>query len=156
MKIITLLLSSLFVMAGCSTHSQPTEESSVVLEEMNKEKAMIHLEEITYRFVNASLDENGSFDQKSEAQAGLSRIESERADITVNYDTSEPKVSEILSIAEWTEKALKEMLAEDFNAATGTAEIVGGEISEYSKEYLDGELPPTLKTMLRIEELKNQ
>lgn len=157
MKKVVFLLSSLFVLSGCTSQELPAEESSsIVLEEMDKENALIHLEEITYRMVNASLDENGSFEQRSEAEAGLAKIDSEREKILGQYDPNDPKVEGVLTIADWTEKTLEEMLAEDFTAATDTAVIVGGEIADYASEYLDGKFPPSLETFLKIQEITEQ
>ena len=157
---LLLMIGTALLMVSCTNDNNDSGDFSsndmeevIVEEEMTVIKAKDHLEEISYRLVNAAYDEEGSFEKRSEIQAGLNKINSQREIINETYDTNESITRDLLLIADSVEETLNLMLNESNEAYDSSVET-GKLIGIYSTNYLDGELPPSLQTMSDIEQIR--
>ncbi|MCR1290101.1 hypothetical protein [Shouchella clausii] len=157
MRKVLLVLLSVFMLSACGGKSEmpadaETEESvSEKNNEMTATAALNYLEQITERYLNSVEYEDGSFEQKSELQAGIKRCEAIISEIEEKYKADLPIATEMIDLANGVKNTLQDMLDGDNNNLENKNHAIGILIGNISGEYLDGELPPTLKYNLEMD-----
>lgn len=158
MKKVLFLILSLVLLTACNGGSEATadtEESEPEVSkssEMAETAALNYLEQITERYLNSVEHEDGSFEQKSELQAGIKRCEAVIAEIEDKYEEDLTIASELIDLANGVKNTLQDMLDGNDDDLKSKNHAIGVLIGNISEEYLDGELPPTLKHKLEAAE----
>lgn len=148
-KVLLLTIGLLLFLIACGPKetTEPIEEDDPIekKDEMTETTALHYLEEVTYRYVNASELPVDSFEQTSELQAGVSRSESIIEEIESEYATEEGLPKEIIELAKLTKEACQDILDGNYDADYDNSFAIGEKLGQISSEYLDGEMPPTIK-----------
>ncbi|WP_203334324.1 hypothetical protein [Planococcus beigongshangi] len=137
---IVFYMFLLLVLTACTNETDQVVESAVTQEEMSKEDALKYLEDMTFRLVEATFEEDGSFEQKSVLHATTAKVESTTAEIKEKHETS-PLAEEIIEIGWSVELGVEKGLAGDFGLMEIHLSQVTEEVKEISAKYLDEELP---------------
>ncbi|GGB61316.1 hypothetical protein GCM10011409_43200 [Lentibacillus populi] len=154
-KLLVLLVFLSLVLSACGDNSDDVDASGDDAEEVTEkqsemtEKATLnYLEQITYRYLKGSDLENGSFEQKSELNAAMARCDAIVEEIEEKYSVEDPLPSKIINLSKKVKDASQEILDGNYETNYDNAVLIGEELGEISKTYLDGELPPTAKFMI--------
>lgn len=146
MKRTFLIVVLSLLLAACGSDAEvQTEQTPEKREEMSQAAALVYLEEVTYRYVDGAEMPVGSFEQKSELEAGIARSESVIEEIETEYVTDSGLPKEIIELAELTRKACQDILDGNYEADYDNSYAIGKKLAEISNTYLDGEMPPTIK-----------
>ncbi|GAB3801401.1 hypothetical protein [Virgibacillus kimchii] len=144
-KFLLILLIPVFLMGCSGNNDQEVEASEDKKEEMSESAGLNYLEQITYRYINASYEDDESFEQRSELQASVKRAETMKEEIQEKYDEDVEIAAELILLADIVIKASEEILDENYSRVYENSEQIGFMIGDISNKYLDGELPPTAK-----------
>ena len=146
-KIIAVPLFVLLLMlTGCNNVPLEDEETIEKQEEMTQEEALDYIEQFTYRLVEASLEEDGSYSQTSFLQAALAKYESTTKKINDKYNDS-PLTKRILKLGDHAELGAEKGLEGDLIIFRIHLDLIIEEVKEISAEYLGGELPISIKVL---------
>ncbi|ARK28783.1 hypothetical protein [Halalkalibacter krulwichiae] len=152
-KVLLLLLSCIWVLGACGADAEEVVSEDVAEKktEMTDTEALNYLEQITYRYIEGVNEENGSFEQKSALQAGLRACDTVIAEIEEEYGGDVTVASEIIDLANGVKNTMREVLDGNYDDLEDKNYAIGVLIGSISEEYLDGELPPTLKYGLELD-----
>lgn len=146
-KLIAIIsISLLMLLAACSGEVNDKDQPTVTKEELSQDEAMDYLEDITHHLVMATLEKDGSFEQKSSLNAAIGRSESLTEEIREKYLES-PLSEEIFQIANKVELGAEKGLNGDFHSLEILLSMVIEDVKEISDEYLNNELPITIKVL---------
>jgi len=149
--LLSIVLISLVACGDGNETQKPAEEPIKEKKtEMGKYTALNYMEEMTGRYLGIDDHKTGSFEEKSEIQASISKSESILAEIEEEYDTEQPLIKELTILANAIKGVSEQMLEGEYDK--DRAVLIGEQVGEISRTYLDDELPPTLK----IKMLSNQ
>lgn len=135
-----LLLS--LILTACQSNDDDIEANEN--EEMTNEDIMEYLEQMTYRYVEALENEDGSFEQRSSLQAAIGRAESVYEEIEEQYEDS-PILESFAEIRSNAVLGAEKGLEESFVYMEIHYETIEEIVQEISEEYLDGELPTAMQ-----------
>lgn len=138
MKRLFVLLTVAIFLVACGDKGEVLETKT----EMTKEETLEHLEQITYRLIEAWEDDAGSFEQKSSLQAALGRSESVMEEIQEEYGEI-PIIDNLDEVGSLVRVAVNDSDEVIDNIKIEIyLEMIVEEIQEFPN--LDGELPPTI------------
>lgn len=151
-----LLLSVLLV--GCSSDSnsetRSVENDSAEIEkrdEMLPSGVLAYLEQMTGKYLSIGLFSDTKEKRQKFISEAITDVRLAMNEINDEYDENLPVVKDLLRLGEVTEDALNKLLVGDNSTEYEDSQKGGQIIGDISREYLDGELPPTIRIMTGIE-----
>ncbi|WBX81334.1 hypothetical protein PD280_06325 [Virgibacillus salarius] len=158
MKKIFFVLMFFVVIIGCESNETLKEESNTNDEEIeDKQDEMLesailsYMEQMTGKYLMVDTYETGSKEQQKALDKALTDVNIAVLDIEDKYDSNLPVVKELNNLAESVSFAINELIAGEYSTKVDNSEKVGTYVGEISRNYLDGELPPSVKVHTGME-----
>lgn len=107
-----------------------------------------YMEQITFRYFNSSELDNNSFEQKSELNACLGRVDSITKELKEDYP-EDPLALMIIDLGETVKVGCQDKLDGKHELDYDNSFEIGQHIGIISETYMNGELPPTAQFMIQ-------
>ena len=157
MKRFILLTLTTLILFGCSGGSKVEIEKDAVAaenekrDEMSSAEILYYMEKMTWRYLSVdSFSHTGEKQLKYLTEATLD-AKSSTLEIEYEFDRNIPVVPDLLKLGAVIEDALNELLMGDESTKYDNSVKIGQIIGDISREYLEGELPPTTKRLTGME-----
>jgi hypothetical protein len=148
--LFVLLFSSLLV--GCGSNEESIEvinandpETEDLKDEMLESRIKAYMEQMTGKYILADTYENKSEQQQKLLNEALTEVNLATLEIEDEYNPDLPVVKDLNDLAESVSFAINELLSGEYSTKKENAVTIGGHVGDISRNYLDGELPPSIK-----------
>lgn len=155
-RLIYLTLTAL-ILFGCSSGLKKEIEKEAAAsknekrDEMSSAEILYYMENMTWRYLSVDLfSHTGEKQLKYLTEAALD-VKSSTLEIEQEFDSNIPVVPDLLKLGVVIEGALNELLMGDKSTKYDNSVKIGQIIGDISREYIEGELPPTTKRLTGME-----
>ncbi|WP_339147650.1 hypothetical protein [Sutcliffiella sp. BMC8] len=155
MKKLIILFTSLFFLVACSDEIKEDayveEEEKKV--EMSENLAFAYLEQLTGNHLMLDIHEDGSPEKNKALDLALTELNITTTEIKDEYNQDSPIVKDLLEISDVIRFSIDEMLMGEYSTKYENSVQAGGLVGDFSRTYLEGKVPPTLRAVTGIESL---
>lgn len=172
MKKIVLVLFLLVLLVACSSNDEQSADDEISEDvetvnaeesekkEMSKTDALYYLESITKEYMGISTHDVFDEDTINLLETGIDNIDLAIEEMEEEFDSSDPLMLAVKEMGDVVKNISEDLLAApEVNGemvGEGSHEI-GIYLGEISRDYLDGELPPTVEnTLQELDEAENE
>jgi len=120
--------------------------------EITETATMDYMEQITFRYYNSGELDNDSFEQKSELHACIAKVDSTTEKIKEKHPNEDPLAILIIELGKSVKSGCQDKLSGDHKSDYDNSYEIGKKIGFISGTYMNGELPPTVKFTIELNE----
>ncbi|SHH74614.1 hypothetical protein [Virgibacillus chiguensis] len=150
-----LFFSVLLVSCG----AQDTEETGVSGDVEAEEKhdeilesgILAYMEQMTGKYLSVGLYSDSKEKQQKHINEAITDVRLAKSEIEDQYKRNIPVIQDLLSLGDIIEESLNKLLVGDSSTEYEDSKRIGEIIGDISREYLDGELPSSVKIHTGIE-----
>lgn len=150
MRQALFLFIATLLLVGCSgVGNAETNDNSEVRDAITNNEMILFLEEMTgkYLMTDKVTGDDSRYRTISEA---ITDVRLAMFELEDDYDDSLPEVRGLLELGIIIEKSLNELFEGDESSKYEDSVKVGELLGDFSRSFLDGELPPTFKALTGI------
>ncbi|MTD30195.1 hypothetical protein [Planomicrobium sp. YIM 101495] len=158
MRKLFLVLFVSISLAGCSSNENSAESVDLTAEDESQKHEDIlpigilaYAEQITGKYIMTDMYEDGEEKQLQLLTKASIDVELAMIELEADYDPDIPAVKDLIELAVSVDNALDEMIIGEFSTKYDNSVEAGQLLGELSRNYLDGELPPTVKAFTEKE-----
>lgn len=135
------------------TREEAYVEEEVKKIEMSENLAYAYLEQLTGNYLLIDVHEDRSPEKNKALDLALTELNITTTEIKDEYIQDSPMVKDLLEISDFVKFAIDEMLLGEYSTKYDNSVKAGGLVGDFSRAYLDGKLPPTIRGVTGIESL---